>query len=59
MMQLWGEQTSTAIFPRRRIGKLRAGYEASFLVLRDDPTSSVEALQTIALRVKQGCVVKL
>jgi imidazolonepropionase-like amidohydrolase len=37
---------------------LEDGYEASFLVLRDDPTLSIDALKDIELRFKQGCVLE-
>jgi imidazolonepropionase-like amidohydrolase len=56
LIRLWGEETSLAVFPDRRIGRLEPGYEASFLVLRDDPSRSVIALRSITLRVKQGCL---
>ena len=49
--------TPSLIFPRRRIGALADGHEATFLVFREDPFSSLDALRGITLRVKQGCVV--
>jgi imidazolonepropionase-like amidohydrolase len=53
---MWAVETPRAIFPDRRLGHLEAGYEASFLVLDEDPTQSLDALRTVVLRVKQGCV---
>lgn len=47
-------ETPHYIFPRRRIGTLKEGYEASFLVLEGDPTIDFNAVTRIGLRVKQG-----
>lgn len=55
LLRMWAVDTPRSIFPGRRIGRLEDGYEASFLVLRDDPTHSIDALNSIDLRVKQGC----
>ena len=56
LLRLWSEATPRAIFPKRRIGRLLPGYEASFIVLRDDPLSDFANVKNIALRVKQGNV---
>jgi imidazolonepropionase-like amidohydrolase len=56
LLTMWAVDTPRSIFPDRRIGRLDDGYEASFLVLRNDPTRSIDALKGIELRVKQGCV---
>ncbi|HEX9886032.1 MAG TPA: amidohydrolase family protein [Longimicrobiales bacterium] len=58
LLRTWVEETPRSIFPGRRLGRLEAGYEASFLALEEDPTRSVDALRHIALRVKQGCVLE-
>jgi imidazolonepropionase-like amidohydrolase len=55
LQRVWSEETARAIFPRRRIGRLDAGWEASFLVFATDPTQRFE-LPTITQRVKQGCI---
>lgn len=57
LLRLWAGETPQAIFPRRRLGRLEPGYEASFLVLSDDPLRRFEALRDIRFRVKQGCLV--
>jgi imidazolonepropionase-like amidohydrolase len=57
LLHVWSEETSRAIFPRRRIGRLSQGWEASFLVLSADPTRSFQ-LPDITLRVKQGCLIR-
>ena len=57
LLNIWCEQTPQAIFPERRIGRLQEGYEASFLVLRDNPLERFEAVTQIDLRMKQGHIV--
>ncbi|HEY5885503.1 MAG TPA: amidohydrolase family protein [Pyrinomonadaceae bacterium] len=54
LLKLWCENTATAIFPNRKIGHLKAGYEASFLVLEGDPIQDFTNVQKIELRVKRG-----
>ena len=58
LLQKWSEETTQAIFPRRRIGRLDDGWEASFLVFASDPTRSF-VLPRITRRVKQGCLIEL
>jgi imidazolonepropionase-like amidohydrolase len=57
MLKIWCEDTPRAVFPGRRIGRLRPGYEASFLVLRENPLVDFAAVKLIALRVKQGVLI--
>jgi hypothetical protein len=57
ILRMWSETTPQSMYPRRRLGRLVPGYEASFLVLRDNPLQQFEAVKDIALRVKQGCVI--
>jgi hypothetical protein len=47
------------IFPGRRIGRLKSGYEASFLVLGGDPTADFREITDIRRRIKQGADVVL
>jgi hypothetical protein len=54
LLKMWCEVTPRAIFPKRRIGRLRDGYEASFLVLNGDPISDFTNVRRIEMRVKQG-----
>lgn len=54
LLKLWCEATPQSIFPDRQIGRLDEGYEASFLVLTENPLDRFEAVERIALRVKQG-----
>ena len=57
LLRLWSVTTPQAIFPARRIGALRDGYEASFLVLRANPLQDMAATRAISLRVKRGVAV--
>jgi hypothetical protein len=54
LLKMWCETTVATIFPKRRIGYLKEGYEASFLVLNADPLQDFAAVQKIEMRVKQG-----
>jgi imidazolonepropionase-like amidohydrolase len=57
LLKLWCEDTPRAIFPDRRISRLQEDYEASFLVLRDNPLERFEAVTGIEHRMKQGHIV--
>ena len=48
------ENTPAAIFPNRKVGKIKEGYEASFLVLTDDPFSNILKIRSTAFKVKNG-----
>ena len=54
LLQSWAVATPRAIFPRRKIGRLAGGFEASFLVLSGDPLADFAHTGHISLRVKQG-----
>ena len=54
LLKMWSVTSAQTIFPRRRIGHLREGYEASFIVLRGNPLENFEHIRNIQLRVKQG-----
>lgn len=56
LLKMWSEVTPLAIFPNRKIAALKEGYEASFLVLKNNPLENFDALFNISLRVKQGTV---
>jgi len=56
ILRMWSQEAPRTIFPKRRVGGLGAGYEASFLVLACDPLEDVACLERIAMRVKQGLV---
>lgn len=54
LLKIAAETTAQTIFPDRRIGRLREGYEASFLVLGDNPLKNFAEIKNIKLRFKQG-----
>lgn len=56
LLKMWSEATPAAIFPGRKIGRLQAGYEASFLALGGDPIADFANTRSIRWRVKQGHV---
>ena len=54
LLKMWSVATPQALFPRRKIGELSDGYEASFLVLAGNPLKDFANTQRIVRRVKQG-----
>lgn len=54
ILRMFTETSARLVFPRRSIGRLEDGYEASFLALAGDPTERLEHLRDIVLRFKQG-----
>ena len=54
LLNIWCEDTPEDIFPNRKIGHLREGYEASFLVLNNNPLENFEYVKSVRLRFKQG-----
>ncbi|MDX1910701.1 MAG: hypothetical protein SFV22_04400 [Saprospiraceae bacterium] len=52
------ENTPRAVFPKRKIGKIEDGYEASFLVLTDNPLNNVLKARVAAFKVKNGVLMK-
>lgn len=54
LLRMWTVTTPRAIFPDRRIGALRQGREASFLVLECDPLADWECTSRIRDRMKEG-----
>ena len=54
LLKMWCETTAATIFPQRKIGHLKDGYEASFLVLSGDPLQDFSNVQKIEMRIKQG-----
>jgi hypothetical protein len=56
LLRAWSVDTPKTIFPRRRLGELREGYEANFLVLGANPLEDPENLHRISMRVKGGIV---
>ena len=59
MLKIWCEDTPRLIFPNRQIGLLKTEYEASFLVLKDNPLENFDTVKNIKLRFKQGQFINL
>lgn len=59
LLKMWCETTAEAIFPGRKIGRLKEGFEASFLVLSGDPLQDFAHVQKIETRIKQGELLSL
>jgi hypothetical protein len=59
LLKLWSETTAATIFPNRRIGRLKEGYEANFLVLAGNPVDDFSNTGRIEMRVKQGEILTL
>ncbi len=59
MLKLFAETTPKMIFQKRKIGRLKSGYEASFLVLKSNPIEKFENIKEIKLRFKQGYYIDL
>jgi imidazolonepropionase-like amidohydrolase len=58
LLKMWSETTPRVIFPHRKIGALREGYEANFLVLRGNPIEDFTQVVNITMRVKHGELIK-
>ncbi|TAI48893.1 amidohydrolase family protein [Flagellimonas allohymeniacidonis] len=57
LLKMWCENSATTTFPNRKIGFLKEGYDASFLVLNTNPLDSIEDINDqISLKVKQGTI---
>lgn len=60
LLDIYCRQTPQHIFPRRKLGLIKENYEASFLVLNENPLQQINTIHTgIRLRVKQGRLLKL
>jgi len=46
------------IFPNRKIGQIKEDYEASFLVLNENPIEDIDNIKSIYLRVKNGIILE-
>lgn len=58
LLKIWCENSAQFIFPKRKIGFLKPGYEASFLVLDGNPLSDWDNTGKIDTRFKQGVFIK-
>lgn len=58
LLKVLCENTAGSIFPNRKIGKIQEGYEASFLVLNDDPFANILKIRSSLFKVKNGHVIR-
>lgn len=58
LLKLWCENSPKAIFPKRKIGHFKEGYEASFLVLSKNPLEDFSHTTKIKMKVKQGVILE-
>ncbi len=54
LLQMFTKYTLSTIFPKRKIGEIREGYEASFLILNKNPMIDIDAIRDIDIMVKDG-----
>ena len=50
--------TPQTIFPKRKIAQFKNGYEASFIVVKNDPLIDIMKAKEIYFAIKQGTVLK-
>jgi imidazolonepropionase-like amidohydrolase len=58
LLKMWTETSARTIFPKRKIGALKEGYEASFLALEGNPLDDWRNVRKIKLRFKQGALLE-
>lgn len=56
LVEIYSKTTPQLIFPTRKIGEIKEGYEASFIVLEENPFKNIEAIKSIGLKIKQGVI---
>ena len=56
LLKIWCETTAGTIFRTRKIGSLKQGYEANFIVLGGNPLEKFAHVQDVQARVKGGRV---
>ncbi|MGI8919382.1 MAG: amidohydrolase family protein [Pyrinomonadaceae bacterium] len=57
LLKMWCENTAGTIFPKRKLGHLKEGFEASFLALSGNPLQDFSNIKGIELRFKQGEII--
>jgi imidazolonepropionase-like amidohydrolase len=58
LLKMWSVTTPQAIFPNRKIGAIKDGYEASFLALEGNPLDDLGNVRKIKMRFKQGLLLE-
>lgn len=54
LLKMWTDMTAKTIFPKRKIGEIKDGYEASFITLEENPLKDFSAVKKVKFRFKQG-----
>ncbi|WP_462248179.1 amidohydrolase family protein [Ekhidna sp.] len=57
LIKFWSVVTPQDMFPKRKIGEIKEGYEGSFLVFDQNPLESIDYLDQVYLSMKQGVFV--
>jgi hypothetical protein len=58
-LHAWCEVTPQAIFPNRKIGKIKDGYEANLVMLPSDPLADFTVVKDVKMRFKRGLEIKV
>ena len=59
VLRSWCEVTPQAIFPKRKIGRIKDGYEANFLVVPANPLDSFSIMKDVRRRFKHGLEIQV
>jgi imidazolonepropionase-like amidohydrolase len=51
---MWATTTPQVVLPKRRVGELRDGFDANFIVLAGNPLADFANTSKVQLRVKDG-----
>ena len=58
IIYLYCTQTPQLIFPNRKIGEIKEDFEASFLVVDENPFRKIETIKSLTYKVRQGVFIK-
>jgi len=58
LLRMFSVTTPQTIFPKRKIAQFKNGYEASFIVVKNDPLIDIMNGKEIYFAIKQGSVLK-
>jgi hypothetical protein len=54
ILKMWCETSPRTIFPNRKLGLLKDGYEASFIALEENPLADLNSISKVVMLFKQG-----
>lgn len=58
ILKMWCEVSPQTIFPDRKLGLFKDGFEASFIALEANPLEDLAAISKISMRLKQGHLIE-